>query len=44
MMDAKFSPLSNTLPQAAIRSSLENNAGKVVKRVGEGVPRLWQLI
>jgi hypothetical protein len=30
--------------QAAVRSSLENNAGKSVERVGEGSPRRWQLV
>jgi len=29
--------------QAGIRSSLENNAGKTVERVGEGVPKRWRL-
>jgi hypothetical protein len=29
--------------RAAIRSTLENNAGKVVERVGEAVPRWWRL-
>ena len=29
--------------QAGIRSSLENNAGKTVERVGEGVPKRWKL-
>ncbi len=27
--------------QAGIRASLENNAGKTVERVGEGVPKRW---
>lgn len=30
--------------QAGIRSSLENNVGKTVERVGEGVPKRWQLL
>jgi hypothetical protein len=30
-------------PQAGIRSSLENNVGKTVERVGEGVPKRWKL-
>ncbi len=29
--------------EAAIRSSLEANAGKTVERVGEGVPKRWRL-
>jgi hypothetical protein len=30
--------------QAGVRSSLENHAGKTVERVGEGVPKRWQLL
>jgi hypothetical protein len=30
--------------EAALRSSLENHAGKTVQRVGDGVPRRWTLI
>jgi hypothetical protein len=29
--------------EAAIRSSLETNAGKTVQRVGDGVPKRWKL-
>jgi hypothetical protein len=28
---------------AGIRSCLETNAGKTVQRVGEGVPKRWQV-
>jgi hypothetical protein len=31
------------LLQQAVRSSLENHAGKTVERVGDGVPRRWAL-
>jgi hypothetical protein len=27
----------------AVRSSLENHAGKTVEQVGEGVPKRWQV-
>lgn len=30
--------------RAAIRASLEHNAGKLVQRVGEGMPRRWALL
>jgi len=30
--------------EAGLRASLENHAGKMVERVGEGVPRRWRLI
>ena len=30
--------------EAGVRCSLENNAGKGVERVGEGVPKRWKLI
>jgi len=30
--------------QGAIRASLEHNAGKLVERVGEAVPKRWKLI
>ena len=29
--------------EAAIRSSLEANAGKTVQRIGEGVPKRWRI-
>ena len=29
--------------RAAIRASLEHNAGKTVQRVGDGIPRRWAL-
>jgi hypothetical protein len=29
--------------QQAVRSSLENHAGKTVERVGDGVPRRWKI-
>jgi hypothetical protein len=29
--------------QQAVRSSLENHAGKTAEQVGEGVPKRWRL-
>jgi hypothetical protein len=30
--------------ESGVRASLENNAGKTVERVGEGVPKRWKVI
>jgi hypothetical protein len=30
--------------EAALRSCLEHNVGKTVQRIGEGVPKRWQII
>jgi hypothetical protein len=30
--------------EAGLRASLENNAGKTVQRIGEGIPKRWALL